>query len=295
MRDPLLKRGSAAVCGAVAAKAAAGGDGGSKHEGSEAPGKKCAQGKGAGGKAVAGKGVKGEGSGDEELKGLRKTVSGKNLRETKEKETMLKERQTTEKRQRREKKANKGKKEKKEKKETVEKKENLQRAKTMEEGDGAERLLKGRAAEEGVAGRGGAEEGDEAQPSGAEASRMGRSSAEDCAKEEPLERSWRTVFSAASSADRSPKPSRGLLTDPDPVPIQGSRLGNDSAPNQSLSFGAADFAPDQSGRSGGGWCGLCGDGGAEEWLQWQEHAMRHPVKVKIGGEEVARGREEEGG
>ncbi|CAI7861305.1 unnamed protein product [Closterium sp. NIES-53] len=341
MRDPLLKRGSAAVCGAVAAKAAAGGDGGRKHEGSEVLGGKCEEGEGAGGK----------GSGDEELKGLRKTVSGKNLRETKEKETMLKERQKTEKREKREKKANKGKKEKKEKKERVEKKEKLKRAKTREEGDGegasaceraegdgAKSLLKGRAAEEGVAGRGGAEEGDEAQPTGAEASRKGESSAEDCAEEEAPERSWRTVFSAASSADRSPKPSRGLLTDPDPVPIQSSRLGDDFAPSQSFSFGVGDRVPDQSGRSGGGWCGLCGDGsgwvqcgacdgkgayatapglggvkgkvgwalcktcygwkatpcvlcavsGAEEWLQWQEHAMRHPVKVKVGGEEVGR-------
>ncbi|CAI5533575.1 unnamed protein product [Closterium sp. Naga37s-1] len=254
MRDPLLKRGSAAVCGAVAAKAAAGGDGGRKHEGSEVPGGKCEEGEGAGGK----------GSGDEELKGLRKTVSGKNLRETKEKETMLKERQKTEKRQKREKKAKKGKKEKKEKKEREEKKEKLQRAKTREEGDGegasaceraegdgARRLLKGRVAEEGVAGRGGAEEGDEAQPTGAEASRKGGSSAEDCAEEEPPERSWRTVFSAASSADRSPKPSRGLLTDPDPVPIQSSRLGDDFAPSQSFSFGVGDRNEEEERRRGG--------------------------------------------
>ncbi|GJP43854.1 hypothetical protein CLOM_g3259 [Closterium sp. NIES-68] len=191
-----------------------------------------------------------------------------------------------------------------------------QQAKLGEEGDRAEKRRKER----------GDEEGDEGQRSGVEERVKGKCaeevhSEEGRSEEASPERSWRTVFSSASPADSSPKPSLGLLTDPDPVPNQGSRFG-------------AGPVPDQSGRPGG-WCGLCGDGsgwvqcgacdgkgayatapglggvkgrvgwalcktcygwkatpcvlcavsGAEEWLEWQEHAKRHPVKVQMGREE----------
>ncbi|GJP58862.1 hypothetical protein CLOP_g5548 [Closterium sp. NIES-67] len=121
-----------------------------------------------------------------------------------------------------------------------------QQAKLGEEGDRAEKRRKER----------GDEEGDEGQRSGVEERVKGKCaeevhSEEGRSEEASPERSWRTVFSSASPADSSPKPSLGLLTDPDPVPNQGSRFG-------------AGPVPDQSGRPGG-WCGLCGDGSG--WVQ----------------------------